>query len=612
MCGILGIVSHNPVVDRLLVGLKRLEYRGYDSAGIAVISESALVCRRQTGKIKELALKIEQSPLEGPIGIAHTRWATHGEPSHRNAHPHSSDLVSLVHNGIIENHAELRQQLIAKGYVFNSETDTEVIVHWLTDYLKQKQEPLTAVYSVLQHLKGAYSLAIIFKDHSEFIIGVRQGSPLAVGYGDNEMFIGSDAVALSHLSNQITYLENGDVVKLTQADIQIYDNHGNNVQRDIVENTVTNAAVSKEPYAHYMLKEIYEQPDVLQRTLMAYLSADKTCVKLPAMNIDWCQIERLTIVACGTAYYAGLVAKYWFERIARLPVEIDIASEFRYRQAPFPKNSVALFISQSGETADTLAALHYAQLQNQYTLGIINVATSSLARSVDIPLLTHAGVEIGVASTKGFITQLTVLALLTLEIARQRGHVDDQGMQNYCQSLTTIPLYLKEILEQRTTIKTLAHSIKNAQDVLYVGRGTSFALAMEGALKLKELSYIHAEGYAAGELKHGPIALIDHHVPIIAVAPYDELFHKTASNIEECLARHGQVTVLTDQTGKSILETSPQFNKELKILTLPSSNIFTAPLMYTIPIQLLAYETAVSKNSDVDQPRNLAKSVTVE
>lgn len=612
MCGIIGIISNTNVVDRLLTGLKRLEYRGYDSSGIAIINGHNFECRKEVGKIKQLEQSLSKSPISGTIGIAHTRWATHGEPSQRNAHPHSSEKVSLVHNGIIENHAELRQRLVQQGYVFVSETDTEVIVHLLTDYLNQGLKPLVAVQYTLGQLKGAYSLAIIFKEHNGLMIGARHGSPLAIGYGHDEMFLGSDAVALSHLSQRLSYLEDGDIVIITQSTSTVINQQGQSVTRPVVDNTVTSDAISKEPYEHFMLKEIYEQPDVVQQTLTAYLSSDKSQINIPNMTVDWQAVERLTIVACGTAYYAGLVAKYWFERVARLPVEIDIASEFRYRQGPFPKNSVSLFISQSGETADTLAALHYAKSQHQQTLGIINVATSSLARDVDIPLLTHAGVEIGVASTKAFITQLSVLAMLSLYIGHKRGHIDAQQIRDYCQSLIAIPVYIKEILAQRAPITALAESMVDARDVLYVGRGTSYALAMEGALKLKELSYIHAEGYAAGELKHGPIALIDHNVPIIVVAPHDDLFHKTASNVEECLARHGKVIVLTDKEGQATFQTSKQLNHELRILTLPQTNVFTAPLLYTIPIQLLAYQIAVFKGTDVDQPRNLAKSVTVE
>lgn len=607
MCGIVGIVGHQPVASRLIDGLRRVEYRGYDSAGLAVLKEGVIKRCRASGKIYRLEEAVRQAPIDGPVGIAHTRWASHGIASETNAHPHITPRVAVVHNGIIENHASFRQALITKGVLFSSETDTEVVVHLVDQYLQQGEEPLQAVRKTLQKIEGAYALAFIFQGHPGLLIGARHGCPLAVGYGENEMYLGSDAISLSHLARRIAYLQDGDIAVLSPERAVIYDSHDNPAIRPIIENSVGDQAISKKEYPHFMLKEIYEQPDCVRATFLAYASPQRNALQFPAMDIKWSKVSRLTLVACGTAYYAALVGKYWFEQIARLPVEIDIASEFRYRMPPLDVAGVSLFVSQSGETADTLAAFQYAHSQGQRTLGIVNVPTSTLARSVDVFLTTQAGVEIGVASTKAFTTQLMCLALLALHVAYERGHLDQDQLETHLQDLSQVPSLLVKSLSHAEAYKEVAHGIKHASDTLFLGRGVSYAIALEGALKLKELSYIHAEGYAAGEMKHGPIALIDNKMPVIVVAPTDNLFDKTVSNIEETLARHGIVTLFSDSKGCQHFK-----HKNITTVEMPQTSLLTSSMVYSIPVQMLAYYAAVLRDTDVDQPRNLAKSVTIE
>ncbi len=608
MCGIVGILSQRPVVHRLVEGLRRLEYRGYDSAGIAVIKDQEILKCRAPGKIVNLDAKLEGKGIDGLIGIAHTRWATHGLPTEQNAHPHTTPAVAIVHNGIVENHMDLKKELLNLGIACETQTDSEVIAHFLSLYEAEGLTPLDAIFKTIGKLEGAYALAIIFKSNPDRLYGTRKGSPLAIGEGvDGEKFIGSDALALAGLAQNLTYLEDGDVAVLTKNQTQIFDHTHEKVTR--LSETYTGGfdQISKGPYRHFMLKEIYEQPDVVRQTLNAYLRSDRTTVDVPSLGFNPKDITRLTIVACGTSYYAGLVAKTWIETLARIPVEVDIASEFRYRKPPVMDDGVSLFISQSGETADTMAALNYVKSQGQHTLGVVNVANSSLARSVDTPLMTYAGPEIGVASSKAFSTQLVVLAVLALKLAHGRGLLTDQDLIDKCKDLCRLPNLLEQTLKLSDDCKTVAEDIAKARDVLYLGRGSCYAIAMEGALKLKEISYIHAEGYAAGEMKHGPIALIDENVPIIVSAPHDYLYDKVASNVEEAAARKGKIILISDTVGQS------QYSSmALARITVPETSFLTAPFVYTIPAQLLAYHTAVIKGTDVDQPRNLAKSVTVE
>jgi glucosamine--fructose-6-phosphate aminotransferase (isomerizing) len=602
MCGIVGIVGVCPVASRLLHALEKLEYRGYDSAGIAVLHEGKLDRLRAEGKLINLKEKYVSQPLDGVTGIGHTRWATHGKPSESNAHPQANGKVSLVHNGIIENHAELREALLKKGYVFESETDTEVVAHLIASYLQTNVSPEQAVSQALKKLKGAFALAILFEGHPDFLVVARQGgSPLAIGYGKDEMYVGSDAIALVSLTQDICYLEDGDWAILTPKSVSIFDKEDRPVQRNIKRSHVSESAVTKGTYSHFMLKEIHEQPHVLEATFNAYVKE-----KIPAFPpLPWKSFSRLTISACGTAYYAGLIAKYWFEKFARLPVEIDVASEFRYRTPPLPAQGLSILISQSGETIDTLAALEYMRSQDQTILSIVNVPESSISRVSDISFLTYAGPEIGVASTKAFTTQLMVLALLALDAAHKRGYLTDEALAKACHELSCLPAFCKDVLAQDANIRAIAKSLVNVKDVLFLGRGISFPIALEGALKLKEISYIHAEAYPAGELKHGPIALLEPSVPVIVVAPFDDLFEKTASNIQEVSARGAPVIALTDAKGAEHLSS-------LNCLILPETTTLTAPFVYTVPLQLLAYHTALLKGTDVDQPRNLAKSVTVE
>ncbi|MBO9509871.1 glutamine--fructose-6-phosphate transaminase (isomerizing) [Thalassospira sp. A3_1] len=607
MCGIIGIIGKNSVSDRILEGLKRLEYRGYDSAGIATLVNGHIDRRRAEGKLINLANRLVEQPLSGDVGIGHTRWATHGVPTENNAHPHTDGKVAVVHNGIIENYQEIKAELSSKGRVFATDTDTEVIVHLVSEFLDQGKSPRDAVAATLHRIEGAFALVIMIAGQHDVIFGARRGTPLAVGLGEGEMYLGSDAMALSHLTNKLIYLEEGDWVEVTRDGVQVRDEHDNDVTRETKLSAVSGAMMGKGNYNHFMQKEIFEQPAVIGDTLHAFINPATRTIKLPDMPFSFNDVSRLTIVACGTSYYAGMVAKHWIERYAGLGVDIDIASEFRYRCPPLPKGGVALFLSQSGETLDTLAALRYAKSKGQKIVSIVNVAESTIARESDVVLLTYAGPEIGVASTKAFTTQLTVLACLAVTIGRDNGTLAKDEEAAIVNALTEVPKHAAEVLHHDNEIRELAINIADARDVLYLGRGLGYPIAMEGALKLKEISYIHAEGYAAGEMKHGPIALIDQSVPIIVIAPSDELFEKTASNMQEAAARGGRVIFLSDAEGLAKLGDMASSTVEL-----PKVADFVAPILYTIPVQMLAYHLAVHKGTDVDQPRNLAKSVTVE
>ncbi|MDZ3837721.1 MAG: glutamine--fructose-6-phosphate transaminase (isomerizing) [Rhodospirillales bacterium] len=607
MCGIIGIIGRAEVAPLLVDGLRRLEYRGYDSSGIATISDGQIIRRRAPGKLINLDNSIREHPVPGHIGIGHTRWATHGAPTENNAHPHGDDRVVLVHNGIIENFRELRRELLADGHTFATETDTEAVAHLISSYLAKGASPQEAVRASLQRLEGAFALAILFAGHEDLLIGAKRGSPLAIGYGDGEMYIGSDALALAPLTSRICYLEENDWAEVTASGATIHDASGAQVPREVKLTATSGAMIGKGNYPHFMLKEIYEQPTVMGDTLHALLNPWNHYIRLPNLPFDLTRITRLTIIGCGTSYHAGLVAKYWLEGIAKIPTDVDIASEFRYREATMPQGGLAVFISQSGETADTLAAIAYARKQGQSVLSIVNVAESSMARHSDAVLQTQAGPEIGVASTKAFTTQLTVLACLTIAIAAKRGAIDRQTEQSLCRALTEVPSRTNDVLQHDERLAEIAKQIADARDVLYLGRGTGYPIALEGALKLKEISYIHAEGYAAGEMKHGPIALIDENMPIIVIAPSDRHFEKTASNMQEVIARRGKVIFMSDAKGIEKLGTMAAATIEL-----PEVHPFVAPILYTIPVQLLAYHVAVQKGTDVDQPRNLAKSVTVE
>jgi len=607
MCGIIGIIGQAQVQSLLIDGLKRLEYRGYDSAGIATVDNGQIVRRRASGKLVNLEKVVTDQPVAGHIGIGHTRWATHGAPTETNAHPHADERISLVHNGIIENFHELRSELTELGCRFETETDTEVIVHLISHQLSTGLSPQEAVHTALKRLTGAFALAILFAGREDLMIGARHGSPLALGYGEGEMFLGSDALALAPLTNRICYLEEGDWVEISQTSAVIHDIEGDVVERPIRQTATSGALIGKGNFPHFMLKEIYEQPSVIGDALHSILNPWNEIIALPDLPFDLTRVTRVTIIACGTSYHAALVAKYWFESIARLPTDVDIASEFRYRNMDLPQGGLSIFISQSGETADTLAALAYARERGQRTLSIVNVPESSMARMSEASLLTHAGPEIGVASTKAFTTQLTVLACLAIATAAARGTIDREREQELCRALTEVPSRANEVLTHDERIAEIAAEVAESRDVIYLGRGTGYPVALEGALKLKEISYIHAEGYAAGEMKHGPIALIDDKMPIIVIAPSDHLFDKTASNMQEVIARGGRVIFLSDAAGVQRLGTMAAATVEL-----PTVAPFVAPLLYTIPVQILAYHVAVIKGTDVDQPRNLAKSVTVE
>jgi glutamine---fructose-6-phosphate transaminase (isomerizing) len=608
MCGIIGILGQAPVATSIVDALKRLEYRGYDSAGVATLEGGNLTRRRAEGKLRNLEVRLSKEPLSGTIGIGHTRWATHGRPNEINAHPHATDRVAVVHNGIIENFAELRAELQARGAKFMTETDTEVVAHLVTDEMAKGAGPITAVALSLPRLKGAFALAFLFSGEEDLLIGARKGSPLAIGYGDGEMYLGSDAIALAPFTSEISYLEDGDFVVLTRDGAAIKDVTGRVVTRPVIRSNASAFLVDKGNHRHFMAKEIHEQPEVVGHTLAHYVDFAANRIKLPGkLPFDFRSLDRLSMSACGTAYYAGLIGKYWFERFARLPVEIDIASEFRYREAPFKPGNLALFVSQSGETADTLATLRYAREQKQHIVSIVNVATSTIARESDMVMPTLAGPEIGVASTKAFTCQLTVLACLAIAAGRARGVIDADDEERLVKALIEIPRHMAAALALEPEIEKLARDLAKCRDVLYLGRGTSYPLALEGALKLKEISYIHAEGYAAGELKHGPIALIDETMPVVVIAPHDRVFDKTVSNMQEVAARGGRIILVTDPKGAR--EATVQ---SLVTLTLPEMPSTVTPLVYAIPVQLIAYHTAVIMGTDVDQPRNLAKSVTVE
>ena len=607
MCGIIGIVGKEPVAQRLIDGLRRMEYRGYDSAGICTLDDSQLIRRRAEGKLINLVFEVERHPAPGVVGIAHTRWATHGAPTTNNAHPHATDELALVHNGIIENFRPLRQELEARGRKFESETDTEVVAHLVSEQVEAGKTPQEAVSTVLPQLRGAFALAIAFRAHPELLIGARLGSPLVVGYGDGETFLGSDALALAPLTQRITYLEEGDWVVITREGARIYDKDNKEVTREITTSGASAAEIEKGNYRHFMQKEIFEQPTVVAQTLRSYLRPLEQEVALPQMDFDISGIDRITIVACGTSYYAGMVAKYWFEQFARVPVDIDFASEFRYREPVLAPGGLALFISQSGETADTLAALRHCKAEGQTIAVVVNVPTSSMAREADLLLPTHAGPEIGVASTKAFTCQLAVLAALAAHFAVKKGRLSREEEAGIVRHLLEAPACLNAALDHDEEIAAMAHLIAPARDVLYLGRGPDFPLALEGALKLKEISYIHAEGYAAGEMKHGPIALIDEAVPVIVLAPSGPLFEKTVSNMQEVRARGGKIVLISD--AKGLAEAGEGC---LATIEMPRVHPLIAPLVYAVPVQLLAYHVAVAKGTDVDQPRNLAKSVTVE
>ncbi|WP_142850767.1 glutamine--fructose-6-phosphate transaminase (isomerizing) [Telmatospirillum sp. J64-1] len=607
MCGIVGIIGKSEVAPLLVEGLRRLEYRGYDSAGIATLVGGEIERRRAEGKLSNLSQRLSDAPVAGKIGIGHTRWATHGVPNEVNAHPHASARVAVVHNGIIENFQDLRRELQDKGHRFDSDTDTEAVVHLIDEYLYQGLSPEDAVAAALPRLEGAFALGILFAGRDDLLIAARRGSPLAIGWGDGEMYLGSDALALAPLTQRITYLEDGDWAVLRADGVTIRDGEGRVVNRQVRQTAFSGAMIGKGEHRHFMLKEIYEQPQVIGDTLNTMFNPVTRTITLPDLPFELGKVTKVTIIACGTSYYAGMVAKYWLERIARVPVEVDIASEFRYRGPDMPEGGLALFISQSGETADTLAALRYCREQGQHVMALVNVPESTIAREADAALFTVAGPEIGVASTKAFTTQLVVLACFSLALGCARGAVKHDVEARLSQALAEVPSRAVEVLANDSRLREIAQQVMEARDVLYLGRGTAYPIAMEGALKLKEISYIHAEGYAAGEMKHGPIALIDETVPVIVIAPSDELFDKTASNVQEVVARGGKVIFISDAEGIEKMRDHSVFTVEL-----PPVDSFVAPILYAIPVQLLAYHVAVAKGTDVDQPRNLAKSVTVE
>src|SRR4026209_104565 len=607
MCGIVGILGNGPVAGPLVDALKRLEYRGYDSSGVATLEKGVLGRRRAEGKLRALETRLEREPLGGTIGIGHTRRATHGRPSEDNAHPHATDLVAVVHNGIIENFRELREKLTNSGSKFASDTDTEAVAHLVTQEMKSGKSPEEAVAVSLKQLRGAFALAFLFTGKDDLLIGARKGSPLAVGYGNGEMYLGSDAIALAPFTDTISYLEDGDWAVLTRKGVQIRDEQDRKVERPVLKSTASAQLVDKGNHKHFMAKEIHEQPEVVGHTLAHYIDMINERIALPhGLPFDWKKLKRVSISACGTAFYAGLVAKYWFERWAHLPVDVDIASEMRYRHGGLEPGGAALFISQSGETADTLATLRHCREHGQSVLSIVNVRESSIARESDAMIPTLAGPEIGVASTKAFTCQLTALACLAIAAGKARGNIDEAMEAELVQALAAVPRHMATLLRDEGPYETLAHFLSRARDVLYLGRGQSYPIALEGALKLKEISYIHAEGYAAGELKHGPIALIDEKMPVIVIAPRDDLFEKTVSNMQEVAPRGGQIILVSDADAEGVgcaLHTH---------LSVPRLHPFVTPLVYAIPVQLIAYHTATFMGTDVDQPMNLAKSVTVE
>ena len=608
MCGIIGIIGREAAAPHLIDALKRLEYRGYDSAGVATLESGKLTRRRAEGKLKNLESRLAREPLTGTIGIGHTRWATHGRPTENNAHPHATEKVAVVHNGIIENFAELRRELEDRGVKFSTETDTEVIAHLVTEEIKRGAPPIEAVKTTLPRLRGAFALAFLFAGEDNLLVGARKGSPLAVGFGDGEMYVGSDAIALAPFTDQVSYLEDGDWVIVTRAGAEIHDSGGKVAQRALIKSQASVLLMDKGNHRHFMAKEIHEQPEVVGHTLANYLDMAAVRVDLPMqLPFDFRTLDRVSIAACGTAYYAGLVARYWFEQFAQLPVEVDIASEFRYRDVPLKPGNLAICVSQSGETADTLASLRYVRAHKQHVLSVVNVPTSSIARESDVVMPTLAGPEIGVASTKAFTCQLAALACLAIAAGRARGTLREDDEKILVRALIEMPRRLNETLALEPQLEQLARDLAKSKDVLYLGRGTSFPIALEGALKLKEISYLHAEGYAAGELKHGPIALVDENMPVIVIAPHDKVFEKTFSNMQEVAARGGRLILMTEAEGARAAKAHTMVT-----LTLPTVHPAVAPIVYAVPVQLLAYHTAVLMGTDVDQPRNLAKSVTVE
>jgi len=607
MCGIIGILGKRPVAPLLVDALKRLEYRGYDSAGIATLEDGHLTRLRVEGKLAHLEEKLKNHPLHGRTGIGHTRWATHGAPVESNAHPHMTERLAVVHNGIIENFAELRDALQQKGYVFNTGTDTETVAHLVTDALCTGKTPVEAVGSSLSCLRGAFALALIFEGEEDLLIAARRGPPLAVGYGQGEMYVGSDAIALAPFTDRVSYLEDGDWAVLTRDSVTVFDENGRQVTRSEKKSSGTAFLVSKGNYRHFMQKEMFEQPEAVSHTLARYLDFTRGVVRIQEDGVDWSALSRLSFIGCGTAYYSTLVARYWFESLAGLAVENDVASEFRYREPPLLPGTLSFFVSQSGETADTLASLHYCKQKGVQTGAVVNVAESTMTREADVIFPTLAGPEIGVASTKAFTSQLAVLASLAVAAGKMRGVIDEKQEQALVNALIETPRYINEALKLEESIRTICRELMEAKHVLYLGRGTSCPIVLEGALKLKELSYIHAEGYAAGELKHGPIALVDETMPVIVIAPYDRWFEKTVSNMQEVAARGGRIILITDKQGGAAVSLATQAT-----VIMPEVPEIAAPIVYAVPVQLVAYHTAVLLGTDVDQPRNLAKSVTVE
>jgi glucosamine--fructose-6-phosphate aminotransferase (isomerizing) len=607
MCGIVGVLGDHEAAPLLVEALKRLEYRGYDSAGIATIHDGKLDRRRAVGKLVNLSDMLVHDPLAGKAGIGHTRWATHGAPTTGNAHPHRAGPVAVVHNGIIENFRELRAEMAGEGIEFQTETDTETVALLTHHYIQQGDSPREAVQKTLSRLDGAFALCFLFDGEDDLLIAARKGSPLAIGHGDGEMYVGSDAIALAPMTNRITYLEEGDWAVITRNSVEIRDVDGQQVYRPIKTVNIDSTRIEKGGHKHFMAKEIAEQPTVLGEAIEHYITADGNAITLPDGGIDFTRFDRITMVACGTAYLACLTAKYWFEQVARLPVEVDVASEFRYREPPIPARTLALFVSQSGETADTLAALRYCQDKADMIVSVVNVPESSIARESDLALPILAGTEIGVASTKAFTCQLAVMATLALKAASDKGVLDDKTLAAHLATLRTLPGLLSLAINTGPEVKAISRKLAEAQDVLFLGRGAMFPLALEGALKLKEISYIHAEGYASGELKHGPIALIDKSMPVVVMAPRDALFDKTVSNMQEVMARGGKVLLISDSAG--IKEAG---EGAWETLAMPQVDALFAPILYAVPAQMLAYHTAIAKGTDVDQPRNLAKSVTVE
>ena len=607
MCGIIGMIGNTSVVPSILEGLRRLEYRGYDSAGVATLNHGCMDRRRAAGKIIRLEEELRKSPLDGTIGIGHTRWATHGAPNAINAHPHISGSVSVVHNGIIENHKKLREELVSSGFTMETETDTEVVAHLVKHYHDEGLVPEEIMRAIIGRLSGAYALVIMMEDYPGVLMAARKSSPLAIGYGNDEMFVGSDALALAPMTRRISYLEDGDWAIIHKDSVVVYNSKNAQVERPISLTEVSGALIGKGKYRHFMDKEIHEQPEVIGYTLSAFYDPNSSCMKMPEFAFDPVSLPKLTIIAAGTSYFAGMIAKYWFEGIARLPVEVDIASEFRYRNTVLPEGGASLFISQSGESLDTLMALRHAREKGQHIISLINVGESTIARESDVVLKTLAGPEISVASTKAFTTQLTVLLCLAVDWAQKRNFLNEKKASEIMRDLSRLPIAIADVLVSQNRWNACAHELAGAKDVIYLGRGLNFPTALEGALKLKELSYIHAEGYAAGEMKHGPIALLDEGMPVVMVAPYDKWFDKTASNVKEALARGGRVVLLSDREGIERLDDKPAW-----VFEMPKVNPMISPILYALPVQLLAYYTANEKGTDVDQPRNLAKSVTVE